>query len=169
MHATHVSFTFAHRRLCSVCPWSSRLVLVSWIQSNFCNVYSGNFLQGGLCWSKRSSLRLGSPGNPIPFPILSTSNRKNEKQLGFFSFSDLRCSKSIEGLTRLWQIRVKSCRIRVKNPFFFLGVSESIWVCRNRFNSLSHFEPFSMLSAKNPKFTRGRLLCFSIQRCCSRV
>ena len=32
------------------------------------------------------SVRPGSPGKPIPFPILSTSNRKNEKNLGFFSF-----------------------------------------------------------------------------------
>ena len=68
----------------------------------------------------------------ISFPILSMSNRKNEKNLRFFNFSNLTCSKSIEGLNRLWQIRVKSCRIRVNNPNFSeglgidLGVSESL-------------------------------------------
>ena len=31
-------------------------------------------------------VRPGSPGKPIPFPILSTSNRKKEKYLRFFSF-----------------------------------------------------------------------------------
>ena len=58
----------------------------------------------------------------LSFPILSTSNRKHENSLGFFSFSDLRCSKSIEGLTRpCVGSESNPCRIRVKNPFFSAG------------------------------------------------
>ena len=99
-------------------------------------------------------ITLGVVAHPetLSFPILSTSNRKNETNLRFFHFSDLTCSKSIEGLTRLWQIRVKSCRICVKNPILSeglgidLGVSE--WV------QFAQFEPFRAIFndfGKNPQ------------------
>ena len=58
----------------------------------------------------------------------------------------------MEGLTRLWQIRVKSHRIRVKNPNFSeglgidLGASESV--------QFAQFEPFRAIFddfCKNPQ------------------
>ena len=99
-------------------------------------------------------IRPGSPGKPIPFLILSTSNRKNEKSLGFFSFFrfevlDRGAHPALADPSQILSDLGQKIQI-------FLRVSESIWA-RNRCNSLSssHFEPFSTISAKIPKFTGG--------------
>ena len=85
--------------------------------------------------------RPGSPGRPHSFPMLSTSNRKNEKNLGFFSFFRFDVLKIDRGAHPALADPSQILSDPGQNPNFSeglgidLGVSESV--------QFAHFEPFT--------------------------